>query len=288
MSTNITSKMSADAAINDSDDSSMNMTGALITMMGKFLSTLNQSSMIQNTMLCTERSLNLDMIANQSEMQVEEGQANATASMVTGIAGIVGGVAAIGGGIAGVVGSVGQFAELSSLSEEGDSVVIMNQVSKPLDPMAEQESEPLDPMAKEEAPGESIEMQEMSRPGPADLEDDEPVDDDITTQPEKSEMDKKLEQDQIKARWERLSNLHHIGQGFNGLSTGLGQVTASTYTTQAALNQAAATKLGGLAQSVNSMMSATESNYQSTLSLNTQLANEFQQFTAWWLSSSKA
>ncbi len=285
MSTNLSHKSVTNDVNNGSipnpDDYSMNMTGALITMMGKFLSTLNQSSMIQNAMICTERSTSLDMIANQSAMQVADGTANATAQMVSGIGSIVGGVAAVGGGIAGVLSSAGQLAELSNVGK--DSSIILDEVDD----------------------GTEVEMQEVStsrsvNPGPeSDAEntassvtspssEEDEIDDDIATQGQKSEMDKRLEQDTIKAKWDRFSNLHHIGQGFSGLTTGLGQALASTFTTQAAAAQAAATKLGGLAQSVNSMMSSTESNYQSTMSLNTQLANEFQQFTAWWLASSKA
>jgi hypothetical protein len=302
MTTNVINKTPADGSINKSDDSSMNMTGALITMMGKFLSTLNQSSMIQNAMICTERSVSLDMIANQSAMQVEEGTANATATLASGIGSIAGGVAAVGGGIAGVLGSAGQLAELSNLSEAGNIeeagiAVNMNQEPETLEPVTEQEADvELDefPSTKpatdtdSEGPVTPSDDDDVSSMTTEHSEDDDEIDDDITTQAKKSEMDKKLEQNTIKAKWERITNLHHVGQGFSGLSTGLGQALSSTFTTQAAAAQAAATKLGGLAQSTNSMMSGTESNYQSTLSLNTQLANEFQQFTAWWLASSKA
>lgn len=273
-------------SIPNPNDDSMNMTGALITMMGKFLSTLNQSSMIQNAMICTERSTSLNMIANQSAMQVEEGTANATAAMVSGIGSIVGGVAAVGGGVAGVLSSAGQLADLSKLGEEADTSVTLDEVDDATDvEMQETSTSKASNSASDEV--DSVSEDTASSATNESSEEDE-IDDDTTTQAKKSEMEKRLEQDTIKAKWDRFANLHHIGQGFSGLTTGLSQALSSMFTTQAAAAQAAATKLGGLAQSVNSMMSGTESNYQSTMSLNTQLAGEFQQFTAWWLSSSKA
>lgn len=261
---------------------SMNMTGPLITMMGKFLSVLNQSATIQNNLMCVERSTSLSMIANQAESQVAEGTAQAMSMLAQGIAGIAGGIVGVAGGVGSAAGAVGEFSELGNLGK-ADSVVDMEEMPAAAQQSAEDVGGPL------EEGEDGIEMTEFNpttgKPVAQDDVSDAEEEDiaDIETSQKESEAAKQKEIEMIKQKYGAFAALTPIGQSVSGLLQGLGGAIGSSFGTKAAEAQAAATNLGGLAQSVNSMMSSTESNYQNTMSLNTQLANGmFAAFTSWW------
>ncbi len=254
---------------------SMNMTGPLITMMGKFLSVLNQSATIQNDLMCVERTTSLTMIANQAESQVAEGVAQAMSMLAQGIAGIAGGVVGVAGGVGSAVGAVSEFSELNALGK-ADSVVDMEEM--PVVPEQEGDIE-LDELNAPEEEAVPEAQQQV-------IDDEEDVVADNEASVKESEADKQKAVELIKQKYGAFQALTPIGQSVSGLLQGLGGSIGSSFTTKAAEAQAAATNLGGLAQSVNSMMSSTESNYQNTMSLNTQLANGmFAAFTGWWNAS---
>ncbi|HEY5259578.1 MAG TPA: hypothetical protein VIJ46_02940 [Rhabdochlamydiaceae bacterium] len=257
------------------------MTGPLITMMGKFLSTLNQSAMIQNTLMCTERTTSLSMIQSQSEAQVAEGQATAMASLLSGITGIIGGAAGVAGGIAGFVGAVGTVSDLSSLSAEGEASVDLEETAGSLG--NEEDGVEMDELDTE---GKTVEPKETNEPSTTDEETE--VDEAQAKNEEGQKAEAlKTKRALIEANAQKFKAITELSQSASQAVNALGQAAGSSYTTQAAQYQAQATVDGGLAQSVNSMMSGTESNYQSTMSLNTQLANGmFQAFTSWWGASS--
>lgn len=259
---------------------SMNMTGPLITMMGKFLSVLNQSATIQNNLMCVERSTSLTMIENQATSQEAAGVAQAMATLASGIAGIVGGVIGVAGGVASAVASIGEFAELGNVGK-AESVLDMEEM--PMIPEEKGDIE-LDDLSPDEEPV-PLETEQNATQTDADstVQGEDDVIEDNETSVKQSEAAQQKEIEMIKQKWGRLQALNPIGQAVSGLASGMGGAIGYSFTTQEAQANAAATKLGGLAQSVNSMMSGTETNYQNTMSLNTQLANGmFAAFTSWW------